>query len=57
MLEAEVEAGTIAVASNANEINRTVPLMFMLHSVDDAPRDPRDWKKRMPERTLEHSMM
>ena len=44
MLEAEVDAGTIAVASNANEINRTVPLMFILHSVDDAPQDPRDWK-------------
>jgi len=44
MLEAEVEAGTIAVASNANEINRTAPLMFISHSVDDAPQDPRDWK-------------
>jgi hypothetical protein len=44
MLEAEVEAGAITVASNANEINRTVPLMLMLHSVDDAPQDPREWK-------------
>jgi hypothetical protein len=42
MLEADVEAGTITVASSANEINRTVPLMFIMHSVDDCPQDPGD---------------